>query len=36
MCGRVFIKANLKGVMDAFEFADRKGARSLSNQFPCR
>ena len=34
MCGRVFIKTNLEGMMDAFAFADRKGALGLSNQFP--
>lgn len=34
MCGRVFIKTNLESMMNAFAFADRKGALGLANQFP--
>lgn len=34
MCGRVFIKTNLEGLMQAFAWAGREGALGLDNQFP--
>ncbi|WP_087001659.1 SOS response-associated peptidase [Rhizobium sullae] len=34
MCGRIFIKTNLESMMNAFAFADRKGALGLANHFP--
>lgn len=34
MCGRVYIKTTLEGLMRAFSFARSEGAEGLSNQFP--
>ena len=34
MCGRVYIKTTLKGLMRAFSFARSEGVGGLANQFP--
>lgn len=34
MCGRVYLKTNLEGLLQAFSFAKREGAEGLANQLP--
>lgn len=34
MCGRVYLKTNLEGLLRAFAFAKRDGAEGLANQMP--
>jgi putative SOS response-associated peptidase YedK len=34
MCGRVYIKSTLEGLMRAFSFARSEGVQGLANQFP--
>lgn len=34
MCGRVYLKTNLEGLLRAFGFATRGGVEALANQFP--
>ncbi|NRP19503.1 putative SOS response-associated peptidase YedK [Ensifer adhaerens] len=34
MCGRVYLKTNLEGLLRAFSFAKREGVEGLANQLP--
>lgn len=34
MCGRLYLKTNLEGLLRAFSFAKREGVEGLANQLP--
>jgi len=34
MCGRVYVKSSLAGLMQAFAFADPGDAEGMANEFP--